>query len=208
MAIVLLNGDVTGVEYPGNTWGELLEVLDKQRGASGDVVTGVRLDGADIPAFRTPQALSHTLDASAEVFIETARPADLISQTLDEAEAATPVLAEAAVALGSSYRGPDVSAANRALPEFAESLGTLIVITSTVAQGAGVDLSVVGDGQLSAMQMINNLIARIDVLLAAQRAGNWTQVAAVVDEIAATLRRWPLVLQAVRQATPVRTSMP
>jgi hypothetical protein len=209
MAIVLLNGDVTGVEYPANTWGELLELLDEQRGASGDVVTGVRLDGVDVPAFRASQALSHALNASVKVFIETATTADLISQTLDEAEAATPALVEAAAALGTSYRGPDVSAANRALSEFAESLGTLIVITATVAQGAGVDLSVVGDGQLSAMQMINNLIARIDVLLAAQRAGNWTQVADVVDEIAATLRRWPLVLQAVRQAAAsVLTSMP
>ena len=208
MAIVLLNGDVTGVEYSANTWGELLEVLDEQRGASGDVVTGVRLDGSDVPAFRTPHALSHALNASAEVCIETTRPADLISQTLNEAEAATPALVEAAVALGGMYRGQDVSAANRALPELGESLGTLIVITSTAAQGAGVDLSVVGDGRQSAMQMINSLIAHADVFLAAQRAGNWTQVADVIDEIAATLRRWPLVLQAIRQAAPALAGTP
>jgi hypothetical protein len=207
MAVVLLNGDVTGVEYAAMTWGELLEVLDEQRNASGDLVTGVRLDGKDVPAFRTPHALSRPLSAGAEVCIDTTSPADLINQTLDDAETATLALVEGAAALAALYRGPDVSAANRTLPELGESLGTLIVITNTVAHGAGVDLSAVGDGRLSANQMITNLIAHADVLLVAQRADNWAQVADVIDEIATTLRRWPQVLQAIRQAVPALTNV-
>jgi hypothetical protein len=204
MAIVLMNGDVTGVTYPVNTWGELLAVLDAQSISSGVVVAGVRLGGVDVLAFRTQEVLSQTLDAEAEVLIETARPADLILQTLDEAEAATHAIVEAAVALGCSYRAPDVSAANRSLPEFAESLGTLIVVTDTLAQGAGVDLSTIGDGGLSAVQMIDELLAHTNVLLAAQRAGDWTQVANVIEsDIAASVRRWPLVLQTIRRAAPL-----
>jgi len=206
MAIVLLNGDVTGLAYPANTWGELLDVLDEQGAATGDVVTGVRLDGVEVPAFRTPQALSQALDANAEVCIDTARPLDLIRQTLDEAEAATPAIVEAAVVLGGFYRSPDVSAANRALPEFAENLGALIAITSTVAQAAGVDLSVIRDGGVSVLQMIDDLIGRADVLLAAQRAGDWTQVADVIDDhIVPAVVRWPLVLTAIRRAAPALT---
>jgi hypothetical protein len=142
------------------------------------------------------------------VFIETARPADLIRQTLDEADAATSAIADAAVALGGLYRAPDVSAANRALPEFAESLGTLIVATTSVAQGAGVDLSLFVDERLTATQVIDSLIGYADVVLAAQRAGDWPQVAQVIEhDIAEAVRRWPLVLQAIRQAAPMLTEL-
>ncbi len=104
MAIVLLNGDVTGISYPARTWAELLAVLDEQCASTGDVVAGVRIGDADVPAFRTPENLSRVLDADAPVLIETARPADLILQTLDEAEAATRSIVDAALALGGSYR--------------------------------------------------------------------------------------------------------
>ena len=204
MATVLLNGDVTGVAYQAKTWGELLTVLDEQCSSSGEVVAGVHLGGVDVLAFRTEEALSQALDADAEVVIETARPADLILQTLDEAEAATQAIVDAALALGGSYRRRDVSAANRSLPEFAESLGTLIVVTDTLAQGAGVDLSAIGASGISAVQMIDDLIGHTNVLLVAQRAGDWKQVADIIDsDIAGAVRRWPLVLQAIRRAAPL-----
>ena len=204
MAIVLLNGDVTGIPYPAGTWAELLAVLDEQCASNGDVVAGVRIGDADVLAFRTPEILSRVLDADAPVLIETARPADLILQTLDEAEAATRSIVDAALALGGSYRAGDVLAANRSLPAFAESLGTLIIVTDTLAQGAGVDLAATGDGDASALQMIDDLIGHTNVLLAAQRAGNWTQVADVIQsDIANAVRRWPLVLEAIRHSAPL-----
>ena len=204
MAIVLVNGDVTGVVHPAKTWGELLDILDAERAVSEDVVTGVRLDGVDIPAFRAPAVLALELDAQAEVCLETTRPVDLILNTLDEAEAVSATIVEAAQALGGSFRGKDVAGANRALPAFAESLGSLIVVTSAVAQAATADLSVIGDGRVSAVEMINNLIAYADVLLAAQKAHEWSRVADVIEyDIAGAVRRWPLVLKNIRHAAPM-----
>lgn len=204
MAIVLINGDVTGVIHPADTWGELLNLIDAQRAVSQDVVTGVRLDGVDLPAFRSPALLATRLTAHAEVFIETARPADLIRNTLDEAETVAATIVEAAQSLGGSYRGTDVAGANRALGDFADSLGSLIVVTSAVAQGAGVDLSVLGDGRVTAIEMINNLIAHTDVLLQAQKARDWSRVADVIEyDIAGSVRRWPLVLKGIRHAAPL-----
>lgn len=204
MAIVLVNGDVTGVVHPAKTWGELLEILDRERALSEDVVTGVRLDGVDTPAFRSPEALSREIDSEAEVYVETTRPADLISNTLDEAEAVSATIVEAAQCLGGSFRGKDVSGANRALPAFADSLGSLIVVTSAVAQAASADLSIIGDGRVSAVEMINNLIRHADVLLAAQNARDWPRVADVIEyDIAGAVRRWPLVLKNIRHAAPL-----
>jgi hypothetical protein len=202
MAIVLVNGDVTGVVSPAKTWGELLNRLDEQRAACEDVVTGVRLNGVDTPAFRSPELLKMPLEATAEVYVETTKPADLIRNTLDEAEAVSATIVEAALCLGGSYRGKDVSGANRALPEFADSLGSLIVVTSAVAQSTNVDLSTLGDGRISAIEMINNLIAHADTLLKAQKARDWSQVADVIEyDIAGAVRRWPLVLKGLRQAS-------
>ena len=202
MAIVLVNGDVTGVVSPAKTWGELLNRLDEQRAACEDVVTGVRLNGVDAPAFRSPELLKMPLEATAEVYVETTKPADLIRNTLDEAEAVSATIVEAALCLGGSYRGKDVSGANRALPEFADSLGSLIVVTSAVAQSTNVDLSTLGDGRISAIEMINNLIAHADTLLKAQKARDWSQVADVIEyDIAGAVRRWPLVLKGLRKAS-------
>lgn len=204
MAIVLLNGDVTGVVYPASTWGELLEVIDEQRAVCQDVVTVVRLDGVDLPAFRSAEALSQPIAANTEVFVETAQPADLIQETLDQAETVAKTIVEAAMCLGGAYRGKDVPGANKALPDFADSLGSLVVVTSAVAHGANVDLNVVGDGRIPAVQMINNLITHVDTLLKAQIARDWNRVADVIEyDIASTLRRWPLVLKGIRQAAPI-----
>ena len=204
MAIVLVNGDVTGVVHPAKTWGELLDVLDVQRVVSQDVVTGVRLNGVDTPAFRSPEALAHPLEAEAEVYVETTAPIDLILSTLDEAESVASTIVEAAMCLGGSFRGKDVAGANRALPNFAESLGNLVVVTSAVAQGAGADLNKIGDGRVSAVEMINNLIAHADELLSAQLAKDWSQVADVIEyDIAGTVRRWPTVLKAIRHTAPM-----
>lgn len=204
MAIVLVNGDVTGVVHPAKTWGELLDVLDVQRAVSQDVVTGVRLNGVDTPAFRSAEALDHRLGPDTEVYVETTRPADLILATLDEAETVAATIVEAAMCLGGSFRGKDVAGANRALPSFADSLGSLVVVTSAVAQGAGADLNVIGDGRVSAVEMINNLIAHADVLLRAQMAQEWSQVADVIEyDIAGMVRRWPTVLKGIRHSAPL-----
>jgi len=204
MANVLLNGDVTGVTYAANTWGELLAMLDEQCSASGDVVTGVRLDELEVAAFREPEAMAQPLPAGTEVFVETARPADLILQTLDEADAGAQAIVDAGIALAGLYRAPDVSAANHALPAFAENLGSLMMVTDAVARGTDVDLSGIYEGDLSALQMINNLIACTDVLITAQLAGDWTKVAHVIDfDIVQTVQRWPHVLQAIREAAPM-----
>lgn len=204
MAIVLVNGDVTGAVHPVSTWGELLEIIDQQRAVSDDVVTAVRLNGVDEPAFRSPEALAQVLPAEAEVFIETARPADLILNTLDEAENVAATIIEAALCLGGSFRGKDIAGANRALADFAQSLGNLIVVTSAVAQAADVNLNVVGDGRVPAVEMINHLIAHTDTLLKAQNARDWHSVADSIEyDIAGAVRRWPMVLKAIRHSAPM-----
>jgi hypothetical protein len=199
MAIVMVNGDVTGTVHPARTWGELLEALDTQRAVCEEVVTAVRLNGVEEPSFRSAAVLAMPLAADAEVFVETVRPEVLIRETLDEAETVAATILEAAQCLGGSFRGKDVAGANHALSEFADSLGSLIVVTSAVAQGAEVSMHDIGDGRVSAVEMINHLIAHTERLVAAQNARDWSTVADVIEyDIAGSVRRWPLVLKAIR----------
>ena len=169
MAIVLVNHELTGTVYPSRTWGELLTCIDAQRALVHDVVTAVRLDGVEVSAFRTPEALTLPLVLDARVWIETARPADLIRATLDEADRASATILEAALSLGRDFRGADVVGACRGLIELAEGLGSLVVVTKAVGRAAGVDFTAVGDGDTPAVELIDQLIAHIDTLGAGGR---------------------------------------
>lgn len=203
MAIVLVNDDPIGTVYPLKTWGQLLEVIDAERAEVQDMVTAVRLDGVEAPAFRSAQALAEPLAQDAEVCIETARPADLIRNTIDDADRAATAILAAALSLGGSFRGEDTAGASRGLVDLAEGLGSLIVATKALGRAADVDLTVVGDGLVPAGELIDQMIAHIDTLLTAQRARDWARVADVIDgDIAGAVRRWPAVLNAIRQSTP------
>ena len=208
MALVLVNGDVTPAEYAAGTWGELLARLDEQCSVHGEVLVAVRLGALELPDFRTPAALAQVLTDRDEVFIETALPAALIRQTLDDAETAAAAIAQAAVALGAAYRAPDVSAANNALPGFAESLSSLIVVTSTVAENVGVDLSAAQQDASSPVGTLSELIGHIDALLAARQSGDWARLGDLLQtEIASTMRRWPTLLVTIRNASSAMTGV-
>lgn len=204
MAIVMTNGDLTGVVHPVKTWGELLELLDQEQARQGEVVTAVRLNGVDEPAFRSPELAGTVVPADLEVAIDTAQPATLVLEALDEADAVARNIAAAAQELALAYRRQHVTQANQALRGFADCLGSLVVATSAVAQGANVDLRIVGDGHQSAVSLIQQLIASADTLAGAQRNRAWTRMADVLEhEIAAIVSRWPLVLREIRLASPV-----
>jgi len=54
---------------------------------------------------------------------------------------------------------------------------------------------------VSAVQMINNLIGHTETLLRGQNAHDWTAMADAIEyDIASTVRRWPMVLNAIRES--------
>lgn len=197
---------VNGEEQPGEnacqTWGELLERLDGACAAEGRLVTAIRLDGVELPAFRGPEAGGQSLSRVAVVEAEAVRPRDLVVSTLDEAAAGVASLRQAAAHIGASFRGYDVSDANHELVGFAEMLGTLVSVTSTVSQIVAVSLDdLPGESAGSASSLIDGLVGYLDALIDAQQCGDWITVADIVEyDIGPALERWPLLLERLRVA--------
>jgi hypothetical protein len=203
MAIVVINRAADAVDYAVSTWGELLERLDEQC-APGHVVAAVRINGVEEATFRSADVLTIPLDADAEVLVETARPADLIGAALDEAETVSATILARTLSLSAACRGHNPAGSNQGLADCASSLGWLVAFTSTVARAADVDLDVAGVH--SGSELFGQLTVRTNTLLSAHEQGDWTSVADVLEhDLAGIIRRWPLVLQGIREAALPQT---
>lgn len=203
MATVLVNGAEAAFTRGAKTLGELLEMVDGHCAERGALVTAVRLDGVDQPAPRDPGLAVLSLAGDRRVEIDTAEINGLLRAALDVAVVAVDALGAAADRLGLAFRGADLSAANHDLADFAQSLGSLVAVTHTVATASFVDLAAVKDDTASAMDMLDDLSARTETLIGAQQTGDWITVADVIEyDISSTLRRWPAVLATLRDAVP------
>jgi len=64
------------------TWGNWLQALDASASRTGQIVTAVRFDGVEEPAFRAAQAQARRLAAFESVEVETAPPRALVARTV------------------------------------------------------------------------------------------------------------------------------
>lgn len=198
---------VNGVEQPADSgrqqWGEVLEALDRQAGHAGLVLTAVRFDGVDQPSFRDPALASKPLQAVGSIEAESARPAVLLRNTVDEAISAARTLAAGAERVGGAFRGFDVSTATQELVEMARGLGTLVAIGQALGQALGVSLESVSYDGRTGRQMIEDLTSQADSLINAQRDGDWITVADVIEyDIAPSLQQWPGLFEVLGRSIP------
>ena len=63
MAEIYLNQVPTPLDPLPQTWGDLLDVLDEEATREGMLLTGARIDGVDVPAFRDPSLTVRRLAA-------------------------------------------------------------------------------------------------------------------------------------------------
>ena len=96
MATLMIDGRAHSGEKPLKTVGDLVAAADDWLARSGRIVTELRLDGVDEPAFREPQIVGQSASAYSEVQIESGTRADLALRCLHEAGDALKSLAEAA----------------------------------------------------------------------------------------------------------------
>lgn len=200
--IVVNDADVAA-ETPSKSWGELLDWLDARCAEQGRVVTGARLDGVEWPAFRGADDAARPLDDVAVVEVEAVTPRDLLASTLEQGMEAARSLGAAAERIGSAFRGVDVSAANRDLAEFAQTLGTLVTITQTLAGAMSVGLDEVTSDGVTGDRFVEELTAHAEAVIAAQQQRDWITVADIVEyDIAPALGRWPGLFAALATRLP------
>jgi|WetSurMetagenome_2_1015567.scaffolds.fasta_scaffold67991_3 hypothetical protein len=200
---VLVNDQPDPGENAWKTWGDLLRGLEERCAAQGRVVTAVRFDGVEQPAFREGTLASYGLGALATIEVEAVQPEELIASTVDHTLDAIDTLSRTAERLGGQFRGFDVSSANEELGQLAQSLGNMVTIAGTVSQAIGVNLGTLTCNGEPASAMVDQLLNHADALISAQGIGDWITVADIVEyDIAPSLRHWPALFQALRAAVP------
>ena len=194
MPTVLLDGEPFSVaDVPAN-WADLLAQVDRHIESRGHIVTGVRFDGLDEPAFREPQALDQPLEAVATVEVTSGTPSSLLVSCVDEAIASIDALCAAATATGEHYRMFELTRATQELVELSDGISTLIAI------GGAVAIAVRGESGGGAPEAALNaaageLTGYIDTLLSAQEAQDWITVADVLQyDIEPSIRKWEQIL--------------
>jgi len=190
-ATLTLDGEALIATKSAKTLGDVLSEVDTRLAREGRIVTGLRLDGVDEPAFREPHVVEASPGAFGEVEIESGTPADLAARCLSEAAAALDALAEASDGLAMRYRLGEVAAANRELAQITEGIGTALAITGAASLGLGVDLAsqVTSEGTLGGLAAATT--QALDQLIRAQMDADWDTTGDLLEgTLAPLLRRW------------------
>jgi hypothetical protein len=187
MLRVVLNGEEYATPSSPGTWSELLTSLDRDLEPRGLLVTAVRVDGIDLPAFRDASTLAHPLTGEAIVEVEASTPGALLDEGLREAARSVTALQTAATALATGYRQVDVSEANTHLATFADTLANLMALVATAGQALQVDLDVLRVDDMPASAVVRHLNNTIEALLESHAARDWVTLADVLEHDLAPL---------------------
>ncbi len=190
-ATLTLDGRAYGGPKSAKTLGDLLADADTHLARDGRIVTGLRLDGVDEPAFREGQVIEANPAAFGEIAIESGTPGDLAGRCLAEAAGALVSLAYAAEGLAMRYRLGELAGANRGLAQITEGIGTALAITGAASLGLGLDLTSqeTTEGTLGALAATTT--QALDHLIRAQIDAEWETTADLLEgTLAPVLRRW------------------
>jgi hypothetical protein len=173
------------------TWGQWLDSLDDDSSKTGRIVTAVRFDDVDEPAFRASAIRARRLDAEGTMEVETAPRQQLVGETSQQGAIMLASLAEAAALVGDAFRQPDLSAAHAMLPQLVDGIRAVVALTDECAAALGVPRQQIELQGVSFDLWMDEFGRRLAILIDAQGAGDWlTSADSLEYEIAPSLREW------------------
>jgi hypothetical protein len=198
---LLINRVVTPVRNGLKTWGDLIASVDSNLAPTGHVVTDVRLNGVDEPAFRDPGLGTRPLTCFSDISIETGAPSVLARRCLADAAAALTDLQQAARTAADGFRCDSVDDAQRGLEEISQ--GLLVVVRIVAAAGLALRGEIESADEKG--RSISSLSAELDSvirdLVEGQQDGDWLRVADILEyDLDPMLTVWHSVLNHVAAA--------
>lgn len=201
MSHVLLNGSPYTPTLSPASWGDLLDLVDREIAASGTIVGSVRFDGVDEPGFREPAILIRRLESDLIVEIDTESPASLLGRVLDEAAGSLPSLEASTRAIADAFRGPDATGATQGLVQLAESLMNLVALVAASCAASGLDVDRLTLDGRPVGPVLGALDTALGLVLDAQVARDYVTVAdALEHDVAPAIPALRAVIDAVRQS--------
>lgn len=191
MPTVLFNGAPR--EIPAARWADLLEAFDAELAPFGHVVTDVRFDGLDEPAFREPRVLGLALTGFATVEVETGTPASLMRRCLEEAAASIEPLCQGALAIAAAFRRLDLEEGSAGLAQLGDGISTLMAIAEAVGLGSKPPQS----SDQASTSLAGGLTEAAGELARARQREDWSAVADILEQgVEPALRWWRPVFEA------------
>jgi hypothetical protein len=195
---VSLNGADAPVDNRLHTWGDLVASLDTRLARSRHVVTMVRLDGVEEPAFRDPSLCASRLAGFRRIEIETGEPQLLARRSLGEAAAALAELGTATKAAASQFRLGDIAVAEAGLEQVSQSLLMVLRIVAAAGLALRRELESPDRHGMSIGTLTTELGGLLGTLVDAQRNDDWLRIAEVLDgELVPVMARWQQALAAI-----------
>jgi hypothetical protein len=192
---VSVNGAEAPIENGLQTWGDLVDSLDARLVRSRHVVTMVRLDGVEEPAFRDPGLCASRLAAYRRIEIETGEPQVLARRSLGEAASALAELGSATRGAASRFRLGDIVAAEEDLEQVSQSLLMVLRIVAAASLALRREMESPDRHGLSIGALTTELGGLLGRLVQAQRDDDWQQIADVLDdELAPVMSQWQRTL--------------
>ncbi len=191
MASLIVDGQEQPACGPGKTLGDLVAAADLLSNHSGRIVTALRLDGVDEPAFRERHVTARAVSEFDRIEIRSGTPADLAAECLAEAGTALQTLADAADTAALRFYAGAIETANRELGEITGGIGTALAIVGAASLGLGVDLASLVTPEGSMGELTTETSTHLEALIDAQRLADWTATAGLLESsLAPALRRW------------------
>jgi hypothetical protein len=195
MTECLVNDAPWAVDFRPETWGDLLERLDRTLGAERRVVTAVRFDGVDAPSFRGPAQTGRRLDAVARVEVEADTAGGLLAGALAAASDSLGELQAAARQTAAAYREGDPAAPSR-LAAVVGAVQSLVALTRASAHAARFVRGWDGDADVAAASA--SMERALGVLISRHGDDDVAGLAATLEsDLPAALAGWKDVLAAI-----------
>jgi len=174
----------------------LLSAVEPVLGQTGRIVTAVRINGVEEPAFREGDILARVLVDDDDVDVETTAVRTMAVESLDQALHFIPTLSSGARAVAGELRGAQADAARPALGTLADNLALLMALVHTAdlwARQAG----------LAATDWLGEDVAAVErvasTLVEASEAGDWVSAADALEyDLPEALDAWQTRLSAGR----------
>ena len=166
----------------------LLSAVEPVLGASGRIVTALRINGVEEPAFREADVLARVLGDDDQIDVDTTPIALMAVTALDQALHFMPTLSAGAREVASELRGPRAEAVRPAIGTLAENLALLTALVHTAdlwARQAGLAATDwLGDDVTAVEHVASSLVD-------ASGAGDWVKAADALEyDLPEALAAW------------------
>jgi hypothetical protein len=199
MAHCVVNDTPRSFDFSPETWGQLLETLDRTLVVDRRVVTAVRFDGVDQPSFRRGDLAAADLSRIARVDVDADDAAALLAAAVDAAVESLAGLVNGVRVTAVALR-TGATDAHTQLVALVAAIQSLVALTAAAATAANLSL---GDGtgaDDAVLAACGGLETALRALVAHQTDHQWTALADALDtDLAPAIARWHDVLQPIRE---------